>query len=87
MTTALETIRALVAQHGRLSVDVSTLADDADLHYAGLTSLATVGLMLALEDHFQIEFPESMLSRKTFASLASIAEAVAELQAASPSPV
>jgi acyl carrier protein len=35
--------------------------------------------MLALENHFDVEFPDSMLTRKTFASLESIAEAVAEL--------
>jgi acyl carrier protein len=72
-------IRDILARHGRLSVDVSRLADDSDLHHAGLTSLATVNVMLALEDHFDIEFPDSMLSRKTFASCESIAEAVAEL--------
>jgi acyl carrier protein len=72
-------IRAILAQHGRLSVGVETLKDDDDLYYAGLTSLATVNVLLALEDHFGIEFPESKLSRKTFASLEAIAETVAEL--------
>jgi acyl carrier protein len=72
-------IRAILAQHGRLSVDVASLKDDDDLYYAGLTSLATVNVLLALEDHFGIEFPESKLSRKTFASLEAIAETVAEL--------
>ena len=42
--------------------------------------------MLAIEDHFNIEFPESKLSRKTFESLESIAEAVSELLAC-PTPV
>ena len=32
---------------------------------------------IALEEHFGIEFPEVMLSRKTFSSLGSIADAVA----------
>ena len=72
-------IREIVARHGRLSADVGTLQDDSDLYYAGLTSLATVNIMLALEDRFDFEFPESMLARKTFASLESIAEAVTEL--------
>ncbi len=72
-------IRDILAQHGRLSVDVHALAEDGDLYNAGLTSLATVGVMLAIEDHFNVEFPESMLKRKTFESLESIADAVAEL--------
>lgn len=72
-------VRDILAKHGRLSVNVAALGDDTDLYAAGLTSLATVGVMLALEDHFDIEFPENMLSRKTFDSLSSIAEAVATL--------
>ena len=74
-----EKVREILAQHGRLSVSVDDLTDDSDLYNAGLTSLATVGLMLALEDQFDIEFPESMLSRKTFNSIDSIIEAVEEL--------
>ena len=72
-------IREIVAKQGRLSVDVFALEETSDLYAAGLTSLATVGIMLALEDRFDIEFPESMLSRKTFGSVASITEAVLQL--------
>lgn len=75
----LQPIREILAQHGRLSQDARQLAPDANLHDAGLTSLATVSVMLALEDHFNVEFPESMLSRKTFESLESIAEAIVKL--------
>jgi acyl carrier protein len=75
----LEGVREIVAQHGRLGIPVGDLPDDGDLYSAGLTSLATVGLMLALEDAFDIEFPDSMLSRKTFASIASLADAVETL--------
>ena len=79
MVSDLATIREIIAQHGRLSIDVGSLKEKSDLYNAGLTSLATVGVMLALEDRFNIEFPESMLRRKTFESLESIADAVAEL--------
>lgn len=75
-----EKIREILSSHGRLSVDVSTLEDSSDLYHAGLTSLATVSLMLALEDEFDIEFPDSMLSRKTFSSIEAIADSVEELQ-------
>lgn len=78
-TVDVNAIRQILAQHGRLTVDVQTLDEDFDLYGAGLTSLATVGIMLALEDRFEIEFPESMLSRGTFRSVSSIAEAVANL--------
>jgi len=39
--------------------------------------------MLALEEHFQIEFPERMLHRRTFASIAAIRSSVDELIGAS----
>jgi acyl carrier protein len=75
----LATIRDIVARHGRLMVNVAALQESSDLYSVGLTSLATVNIMLALEDHFDIEFPDSMLTRKTFSSLEAIAEAVAEI--------
>jgi acyl carrier protein len=75
----LEDIRAIVKEHARLSVDAATLADDADLYQAGLTSHASVNLMLALEDKFEVEFPDRMLRRGVFGSLASIRAAIEEL--------
>ncbi|MBA5775924.1 acyl carrier protein [Stappia sp. F7233] len=75
MTTA-EIIRDLVGKHGKLPVDVATLGDDSDLYTAGLSSFASVQLMLALEEQFDIEFPETMLKRATFASIRAIADAV-----------
>ena len=80
-TIDLTPIRAILARHGRLSVNVAELRGDSDLYEAGLTSLATVNVMLALESHFDIEFPDSLLGRKTFTSLESIAEAITQLVA------
>jgi acyl carrier protein len=78
--TYLAHIRRIVAQHGNLSVSVERLKDDSDLYLAGLTSLATVNVMLALENHFDIEFPDEKLGRMTFSSFDAIAEVVAELK-------
>ena len=64
---------------GGLQVAIQTLADDADLYAAGLTSHATVNLMLALEDEFDVELPDRLLRRKTFSSVSAIAEALAEV--------
>lgn len=75
----IEDIRAIVREHGRLTADVSTLAEDADLYQAGLTSHASVNLMLALEDRFEVEFPDRMLRRGVFGSLAAIRAAIEEL--------
>ncbi len=73
-------IRPILAQHARLAVDVNELSDEADLYQAGLTSLSTVNLMLALEEHFDVEFLDRMLGRKTFGSIRALCEAIAELR-------
>ena len=80
----LEQIRAIVAQHAQLSLKVENLTDDGDLYAAGMSSLSTVNLMLALEDHFDVEFKDSMLGRKTFGTLRSLSEAIEELRSAQP---
>lgn len=74
-----EQIRDILARHGGLSVDVAALDDGADLYEAGMTSFASVDLMLGLEEAFDIEFPDALLTRKTFASIKAIAEAVTKL--------
>lgn len=73
-------VRDVLAHHGRLAGSVDQLTDACDLYRAGLTSLATVGLMLALEEEFDIEFPDAMLSRKTFSSIESLVSAVSTLR-------
>ena len=72
-------IRETLREHGRLAVDVMALTDQADLYDAGLTSHASVNLMLALEEHFDVEFPERMLRRGAFASIAAIRSGLEEL--------
>jgi acyl carrier protein len=76
-------IREVLRQHGRLAVDVSELADNGDLYEAGMTSHASVNVMLALEGEFDIEFPDRMLKRSVFASIAAIHAAIEELTAGS----
>jgi acyl carrier protein len=75
-----EEIRQIINDHGRLPVDVAGLPADADLYQAGMTSHASVNVMLALEDHFDIEFPDRMLTRSAFESIASIEAALTELR-------
>ena len=73
-------IRAVIRNHARLPVDVDALGDDADLFAAGMSSHASVNVMLALEDTFDIEFPDEMLRRTAFESVTAIAAAVSELR-------
>jgi acyl carrier protein len=73
-------IRQIINEHGRLQVDAATLDANADLYLAGMTSHASVNVMLALEDHFDIEFPNRLLTPGVFQSVTSIEAAIAELR-------
>lgn len=73
-------IRRILKHHGRLNQDAETLGEDADLYQAGMTSHASVNVMLALEGEFDIEFPDSMLKRTSFESIASIRAVIERLQ-------
>ncbi len=72
-------IRRILSEHARLSVDATALEDDTDLYEAGMSSHASVNVMLALEDEFDIEFPDRMLRRGVFESIAAIEGALNEL--------
>ena len=72
-------IREVLEAHARLPIDASALADDTDLFRAGMSSHASVNVMLALEDRFDIEFPDEMLRRGVFETVAAIATEVAML--------
>ncbi len=74
-------IRAVLAAHASLTLPVEHLADGDDLYAYGLSSLATVDVMLAIEDAFDIELPERLLVRSTFESIDAIVDAVASLLA------
>jgi acyl carrier protein len=72
-------IRSILRQHAELACDPDELADDADLYRAGLSSLATVRLMLALEDHCDIRFPDHVLGARSFATVAAIDRMISAL--------
>ncbi len=74
-----QTVRQLLTEHGRLTKDASALPGDADLYQLGLTSHASVNVMLALEGAFDIEFPDYMLTRGMFASIDALGSAVSTL--------
>ncbi|QRM53735.1 acyl carrier protein [Sinorhizobium sp. BG8] len=69
-------IRELLAKHGGLPVAADLIADDADLYAAGMSSFASVQIMLAIEETFDIEFPDNLLNRKSFQSIAAIVRTV-----------
>jgi acyl carrier protein len=76
-------IREILCEHGHLTLDARSLADDADLYQMGMTSHASVNVMLALESKFDIEFPDRMLRRGVFGSISAMSVAIGELVALS----
>lgn len=75
-TDTLTRIRSVLLQHGRLGKDAMKLAENDDLYAAGMTSLASVNVMLALESEFGLEFPDQMLNRSMFITLGAIEAAL-----------
>lgn len=72
-------IRQVLKDHARLSKDALTLDAQEDLYQAGMTSHASVNVMLGLEGAFDVEFPDHMLKRNVFNSISSIRSALTEL--------
>jgi acyl carrier protein len=69
----------VLRDHARLPIEIDSLSDQDDLFQAGMSSHASVNVMLALEDAFDIEFPDQMLKRSVFESVSGIEAAIDEL--------
>jgi acyl carrier protein len=59
---------------------IANLANDADLYDAGLTSMAMVKLMLAVEVEFDISIPDADLHPDNFRSIAAVEKLVVRLR-------
>jgi len=79
MNDPSEAIREIVGSYGHVGIDVNVLRDEDDLFELGMTSHATVNVMLALEEEFDIEFPENLLTKRTFESVAAMRSVVSDL--------
>jgi acyl carrier protein len=79
MTAVDDKIRGVLDAHGRLPVAASTLKEADDLYQRGLSSHASVNVMLSLEDAFDVELPDAMLRRETFRSIEAIRAALETL--------
>ena len=78
----IDRIRQVLADHARLDIDAAQVAADEDLYQAGMTSHASVNVMLGLEEEFDVEFPDAMLTRSVFESIANIETALSQLEVA-----
>ncbi|WP_036725452.1 acyl carrier protein [Patulibacter minatonensis] len=74
-----DSIRQALAGHAGMDADAGSIARDADLYDAGMSSHASVNVMLAVEEAFDVEFPDELMVRGTFRTIETIAAAVAQL--------
>ncbi|MFC7956500.1 phosphopantetheine-binding protein [Rhodococcoides kroppenstedtii] len=72
-------VRSSLQRAGRLPVDAWTITESDDLFDAGLTSHASVAVLVDLEDSIGAEFPDVLLRKSTFASIATIRAALARV--------
>jgi acyl carrier protein len=79
-----DSIRKVLAEQGRLPIEVAMVRDNDDLFDMGLTSHSSVNVMLALEDAFDVEFPDALLRRATFESIAAIRGALESMGVTNP---
>ncbi|WP_194897294.1 phosphopantetheine-binding protein [Catenulispora pinisilvae] len=74
--TTVAAVRTLVVQHLNLALPEGRPTEQDDLWKLGMTSLSCLGLMLAIEDEFDIELAQDALKEATFQNLATISAAV-----------
>ncbi|WP_433651516.1 phosphopantetheine-binding protein [Micromonospora zamorensis] len=72
-------VRAILQERSGLGEAVQGIGIHESLWLLGMTSLASVEVMLALEAAFGFEFPESRLRHATFATIFNIMRCIREL--------
>ena len=74
-----DTIRTILGAEGKLYSDAATIGEDVDLFDEGLSSHASVNVMLALEDAYDFEFPDYLLRKETFSTIRALRNALVEI--------
>lgn len=59
--------------------DTSRLSVDTNLWDAGMDSLSNIAVMAAVEQTYDVEFPDELLTREVFSSVRTIANAIRSL--------
>ena len=77
-------VRRVIEVNLPLLRNAGSLDASADLYSAGMSSLSSVNLMLALENEFDLEFPPDVLNRSAFQSIDAITKSVERLSSLTP---
>lgn len=78
-------IRQILARDEALAPLADQISEDDNLFEKGMSSFGSVQLMLALEERFDIEFPDHYLNRRSFSTIRNIRstlESLVELRSA-----
>jgi acyl carrier protein len=76
----LETVLRVIDEKANLLTPTQKLVVSADLCGVGLTPFSAIQLMLALENEFNVKFPERMLNRRSLSSINAICSCIRQLQ-------
>lgn len=75
-------IRNVLREYAHLNQDPLTLDESYDLNMASMTPHDQAMVMLALEDAFDLDFPDHCFSKRVFANIAAIRCTVNQLLSA-----
>ncbi|CAE6725948.1 Aminoacyl carrier protein [Paraburkholderia domus] len=74
-------LRRILSETACLDVPIETLGDSDDLYAAGLSSLGSVRVMMAIEDVFGIEIPDELITYDLFRSIDSLENTIGQVRA------
>lgn len=74
-------LRRILSETACLDVPVETLNDSDDLYAAGLSSLGSVRVMMAIEEAFDIETPGDLITYDLFRSIDSLVDTIGRVRA------
>lgn len=80
MVVLEQDIAEIVTTVGRVDGEPGSLDPRANLFDLGMSSFHAVQVMLALEDRFQIQFPDEFLRKEHFATIQALGSAIQAIQ-------
>lgn len=77
-------VREILRAKSGLGDSVLTMPASEDLWQQGMSSMASVAVMVALEEAFSVKFPQEKLRHATFGSITNIVTCVHDLMGVTP---
>jgi acyl carrier protein len=72
-------VRLILKKHTSIGVEADTLKSSINLFDVGMSSFAAVQVMMGLEEVLGVEFPDEMLTRRSFETIDALTAAVNSL--------